>query len=112
MVRGREAVLTLAALSACFAKTFQVADDGPEAPDAGGGTDAGADAASEAGRADAGFCASQSPPPAFCRDFDEGAPASAGWTAFGESSDAATIAIDTETWTSPPASLALAVRAG
>jgi hypothetical protein len=80
--------------------------------DAGGGddvgvgveaaTEAGVDAGSEAAPPDAGFCASLSPQPQFCADFDEGQPVNAGWS-LTDVWQGSSIAVD-GTYYSPPGS--------
>jgi hypothetical protein len=91
---------------------------GTDAADAYGGSDAfdGAlDAGSAADALDAAspFCASLSPAPAFCDDFDEGTALAADWSYFSIAPpDAGTVAVDTGAYVSPPASLAAQIGAG
>jgi len=91
--------------------------DAADAPGEGARPDAAAtgDAASGADAFDAGasFCASLSPAPTFCDDFDEDASLASDWTYFSiNPADAGSVVVDTAAYVSPPASLAAQVGPG
>ncbi len=100
-------------------------DGGPGASnvEGGGGSDGGSHATNDGGGngidggttnpGDGGpFCASLSPKPTFCADFDQGA-AQAGFDGVGQApAGAGAIALDTKASLSPPASLAASLTAG
>ena len=87
---------------ACSSDSFVAPEDaaseasGPDAASDGPATDAGADGAARG-------CASLSPPPIFCADFDEGS-AIAGWDSV-DHPGFATVGLDTRFAVSPPASV-------
>jgi hypothetical protein len=82
------------------------ASDGTAAVDVDAG-DAGETSQPDGGAGDAGFCATLSPTPTFCDDFDEN-PLGFGWDDVSRSAGA-TYAFDTSSWRSPPNAILLAL---
>lgn len=119
MTFGAAAIMGLAGLIGC-GSSDDGADPGPEDGGDGGvtldatgpetsGNDGGADAPSDApsdGDAEAGvpFCATQSPQPKFCADFDDANPGAA-WTTKTDVPNNSTVGIDMTVAKSAPASL-------
>jgi hypothetical protein len=93
-------VLGALALSACLFPSLGALSANDASVEAGGDADAGADAGGEA--SPGSYCASLTPQPLFCADFDEGS-ATAGW----DSTDLnlATVSLSTTQFSSAPAAL-------